>query len=145
MVTMTNLYLLLLFCAGYMVAAMMQTATYLGKLNGENMTHKLWYRLLLVMAARPWFCATISSDSCYSHDAQEFLMMIYGNNQLWMRTRWSVLWYYLLYYSAFLQMLMFPRATEETNLELWSNLLLANVAAPFLSHVGLSECTRQKG
>lgn len=38
---MTNLYLLLLFCAGYMVTAMMQTATYLGKLNGENMTHKL--------------------------------------------------------------------------------------------------------
>lgn len=43
---MTNLYILL-FCAGYMVAAMMQTTTYLAELNGEAMTHMFCYRLFI--------------------------------------------------------------------------------------------------
>jgi len=78
---MTNLYLLL-SCASYMVAAMMQTITYLAELNGEDMTHMSDTGCLLVMTTRPWFCAMISSDSCYSYYAHEFLMMIHGNIQL---------------------------------------------------------------
>lgn len=76
----------------------------------EDMTQSFHTGSLLVMTTRPWFYAMISSDSCYSYYAHQFLWMIHGNSQLWMRTRCPLLRNYLLYYCAFTD--GFPEAAE---------------------------------